>query len=197
MSAAAPAARLVRSCPQDGTCGRCARGSCGAGATRTRDRLSLRSAGLDRTHPEALDLEADAIDEAADELRGVAGLVAEASPIHARETLRGERHLHAAQICRWAISSRPEARAAASRWCRRVLAAAERRPPDADTPAAAADLARRSADVLASVTESLRGDGLVDSREAAEIAPLVARLQATAAQLSGLLDEIRSAGRAR
>jgi hypothetical protein len=165
-------------------------------STHTRDSLARRSETLDREHPEALDLEARAADEAADELRGSIGVLAhDGNGNHAREALRGERHLYAAQVCRWATSRRPEARRGAVRWCRVVLARAEGRAPGGDVVSSATDLIRHAADTAAEVTESLRGDGHVDAHEAAEIAPILARLLTAAHQLAGHLEEVRSADR--
>lgn len=80
----------------------------------TRRRLALRSALLDGSHPEALDLEARLLVALRLPTLGMQNILAcERDETHLRAALRGDRQLHESEVARILTSKRQEARQAA------------------------------------------------------------------------------------
>lgn len=167
----------------------------GSATQTTRDRLAVRSPRLDQDRPAVLDLEQELLDALSGELRGVASLLADGSPVHYREALRGERHLHLADVCRLALSDRPEARRAYAILVDRLQQLRDR--PDApieNLHELLAGFAEQTADVTAAGTRALQ-DGQLDDAEDRRLAAEIAEAEAAIASLKDGLAEHRRARR--
>ena len=82
--------------------------------SQIRDRMAARARRVDERFPKALDLAARVVGRVARRLQGQAATFRGVrSPEKMREVLRGEREPRLSDLCIWATSDRPDARAAA------------------------------------------------------------------------------------
>lgn len=149
---------------------------------------------MDAERPEVLDLEGELLDLLSDQLRGSAGLFADGSPVHYREALRGERHLHLADLCRLARSRRPEAQRALAAVLGRLQAQLEETAGVSvdDLHELIAGFAQQTADVTAAGTRALK-DGRVDEDEDRRLAREIGEAEVSIALLKEGLAQHRQA----
>lgn len=160
-------------------------------SSATRDKLADRLRRIDRDAPDALDLLALAMDATADQLRGVAGLLAgPRGADHFRRVLRGEEAGFSAEIARLALDPRREARAAVRAYLE-VMAAAVgchleiTAAPTVDIGEAHAGKIEADARLDAELIRA-NADGVIDADEAV-------RLKRALAEADARRDRLRAA----
>jgi len=146
-------------------------------ASRIRDALAVSAGRVDREHPKALDLAAQALVALGDHLRGVAGMLRGThSEDHWREMLRGERTYPLYDLSRLGTDPSREAQQAFVA-CLRVLAAqagyqlVAGDPSSVVTSEAFAGLAETTGALQAAYSRAT-ADGVVDDLEARVLAEL-------------------------
>lgn len=157
-----------------------------------RDAIASRAQRLEVSFPRAVDLTARFLVALRGPLMGVASLVSGThTPVHWREALRGERSMKVEDVCRLAVSERPEALRAVDT-ALEVLAEARgwaltpRLPRWLQPQEVAAQCAVVSAHAVAAIVRALQNDGKVDAMEAIALRPHALALREVLAAVDGL-----------
>lgn len=167
-------------------------GSLETDTDRVRDAIADRAQRLEARFPRAVDLAARFIVALRRPLVGVASVVAGThAPEHWREALRGERSMKLEDVCRLAVSERPEALRAFDAGLEilaetRGKALVPRRPRWLEPQEVAAQCAVVSAHAVAAIVRALQNDGKVDAMEAIALRPHAIALREVLAAVDGL-----------